>query len=1398
MKGFLAAMLAATGLCTALAAGAERAAAAVYAPNPDNIVVGLAAEPNGDLIAAGSFANIAGVPRTGLARLTPDGTAAPSPAVAFDGPINVLARYPDGRLLVAGDFANVGGEAHARLARIDAAGNVDSAFAPVFAGGGITRIYGLALQPDGRIVAAGDFTTVNGQPRVRVARLNTDGTLDATFDSGTGATSRHWGVTLQPDGKIIVFGQFASYSGVTKTRIARLNPDGSLDNTFGPTVNSTIASVLLRADGTLLIGGPFSTVNGTPRARLAHLSADGALLPGFNADVSGAVYAFAAQADGKVLIGGQFTSVYGQPRANVARLNADGTLDTSFVDPAFNARVDAMLPLPDGRIMVGGRFTQVGGHPRNYLAPLLADGRLDLPRYTVTPAAGAHGTIAPSTPQTVDQGSTFDFTVTPDDGYQVGSVTGCGGTLNGGTYTIAPATTDCTVTATFVGGTQYFTVTPNAPMHGTLSPSTPQQVASGETTGFTVAPDAGWYVDTVTGCGGTLSGSTYTTAPVFADCGIDATFLTPAAITVSGGGTQVASTGLPFALPLDVRVTTDDGRPVAGVPVTFAAPASGASATLSATSVTTDANGKASVVATANATTGAYAVTATAEGRVATFALGNDGAQAGGIALRVTVGTEPPPACGTATSIDVPAGEPVNFCFTVTNQTPFTLTQHGLTFDPRTLQYHPTTWNAGELRYLMSRPLAPGATMQHNEVFNAGTLGQAPTFTWTALAERPRYAVETTAGAPFVDISGTGAALNLGEGGVYTLPVPFTMHFFGATFREGGDASVCIHNSGALRLFRGECLLPYMLYVPPFVGDNVQFHGMYAGSTDGILPWWDLLGNDGQVYVRTDGSAPNRRLIVQWDRKDHSSAPNAGDGVRFEAIVEESGAIRFVYDKTTFGAGNAALDRGASATVGLANHDGYIRQQYAYNTPALDDGSQIAWSPTPMPHSASSQVRVGVGTPRLRTYPSSLAAQTPEGGAATLRLGIGNSGTLPLAWNLDAVAPNAHFPLTTHWVVPLGGTVAPHEPRQPAGAPLQPQPATVDTNPAPASAFAVPAYGVKDEWTNAGGRMYPVGFDAAMPDRFVHVTPAAIYGNNYGGDFAGNDFGKLYVFDGYFDSDYSLSTIDLADGHYTNIGRPQPERADEPPYPRWNGMGWDRTTQTMYASTGGGGRWCDYAAASTLHTIDPVSAAVRKVGDIAYAGGGAICVNDIAVAPNGLLYGIDSYNDALVAIDKTNGAAAAIGSLGLDLTYVNSIDFDDVTGTLYLAAYQPEGGATGGLYAIDLVTGRAQRIARYPLLPDNFGHISVDSLAIARSGGDCAFPGAVPWLSASATAGVTPAGTTDFIDIAVDASALEPGDYAAQLCIDSNDRSRPLTAVPVSLHVDGEAIFSDDFEGPAR
>jgi hypothetical protein len=143
--------------------------------------------------------------------------------------------------------------------------------------------------------------------------------------------------------------------------------------------------------------------------------------------------------------------------------------------------------------------------------------------YTVTPSAGPNGSIAPDTPQTVNEGNTTSFTVTPDANYRIAGVTGCGGQLNGSTYTTGPITADCTVSATFEIIPTH-TVTPTAGQNGSIAPDTPQTVNDGDTTSFTITPDAHYAITNVTGCGGQLAGDTYTTAPITADCTVSATF----------------------------------------------------------------------------------------------------------------------------------------------------------------------------------------------------------------------------------------------------------------------------------------------------------------------------------------------------------------------------------------------------------------------------------------------------------------------------------------------------------------------------------------------------------------------------------------------------------------------------------------------------------------------------------------------------------------------------------------------------------------------------------------------------------------------------------------------------------------------------------------------------------
>ncbi len=160
--------------------------------------------------------------------------------------------------------------------------------------------------------------------------------------------------------------------------------------------------------------------------------------------------------------------------------------------------------------------------------------------HTVTPTAGANGSIAPSTPQTVNDGSTAVFTLTPDAHYRVADASGCGGSLSGNTYTTGPITADCTVSATFEISTHLVTPDAGDGTEGTIAPATPQTVDDGDTTSFTITPAAHYAIADVSGCGGTLVGDTYTTGPVSADCTVAVTFaiVTHLVTPNAGDGTQ--------------------------------------------------------------------------------------------------------------------------------------------------------------------------------------------------------------------------------------------------------------------------------------------------------------------------------------------------------------------------------------------------------------------------------------------------------------------------------------------------------------------------------------------------------------------------------------------------------------------------------------------------------------------------------------------------------------------------------------------------------------------------------------------------------------------------------------------------------------------------------------------
>jgi uncharacterized delta-60 repeat protein len=186
-------------------------------------------------------------------------------------------------------------------------------------------IKAVAVQPDGKILVGGGLNNFNGITSNGVARLNSDGTVDPTFSLGSNVFPGVNTIALQPDGKILIGGEFYSNVSSVRNRIARLNPDGSLDATFivGTGFNDVVRSILVQPDGKILVGGAFTAYNGTARNYIVRLSATGTLETGFPAPINNYVLDMALQPDGKIICGGLFSKC-------IQRLNSNGTADATF------------------------------------------------------------------------------------------------------------------------------------------------------------------------------------------------------------------------------------------------------------------------------------------------------------------------------------------------------------------------------------------------------------------------------------------------------------------------------------------------------------------------------------------------------------------------------------------------------------------------------------------------------------------------------------------------------------------------------------------------------------------------------------------------------------------------------------------------------------------------------------------------------------------------------------------------------------------------------------------------------------------------------------------------------------------------------------------------------------
>lgn len=255
---------------------------------PNAMVEAVAVQSDDKILVAGAFTNFSGLACQNIVRLLPNGDRDPSFSLNQGlSPFSLgsLAVQPDGKILVGGSFFRISlGVYYDGIARLHTNGTLDTSFSA----GSINfqTVSSIALQSDGRIIIGGSFTQVQGVARARIARLLTNGVLDATFDPGAGMNGPVLSVFLQRDGRILAAGEFTTFQGLPRRGLVRLHPSGRGDASFnqGPGLDHSARAVIELSDGRVLVGGPFDELNDVESDNLVCALGVSGKVSDFNAD----------------------------------------------------------------------------------------------------------------------------------------------------------------------------------------------------------------------------------------------------------------------------------------------------------------------------------------------------------------------------------------------------------------------------------------------------------------------------------------------------------------------------------------------------------------------------------------------------------------------------------------------------------------------------------------------------------------------------------------------------------------------------------------------------------------------------------------------------------------------------------------------------------------------------------------------------------------------------------------------------------------------------------------------------------------------------------------------------------------------------------------------------------
>lgn len=398
-----------------------------------------------DLVVQGNIKRLSGASCGSVVKINKNGLLHPdfNSENGIDGQAYDMIAQPDGKIIMSGIFTDSAGKLRL-LVRINSNGTVDNTFSPSPNEGsdgqpGFGYLYSLAIQSTGNLLVGGSFVNFNRVLRKGIVRLNSNGSIDETFNAGL--TSDVQRLAVQSDDKILIF---------ANNTLQRLNADGTTDNTFtAVNFNGTVNAIDFQDDGRIIVGGLFTQVNNTNSGKIARINTNGSfdntffpsgsfsimdvqkltvssdnkvtaignfskgilrltssgaidptfqILTGFDAQAVGVSIPnfnfVGAQTDGAVVVGGYFSTVDSSPRLSLARILANGNLDVAYQPRvAGSSGIQDIVPTSDGKLLVAGRFVFVNGqHSPGGIVRLNDNGTTD-PTFNVSALTWVSGYV---------------------------------------------------------------------------------------------------------------------------------------------------------------------------------------------------------------------------------------------------------------------------------------------------------------------------------------------------------------------------------------------------------------------------------------------------------------------------------------------------------------------------------------------------------------------------------------------------------------------------------------------------------------------------------------------------------------------------------------------------------------------------------------------------------------------------------------------------------------------------------------------------------------------------------------------------------------------------------------------------------------------------------------------